>query len=241
MSAQYLATLRRHLTPGAKARVLRAAGLGHQAVALGLETLDLALIHERALSALTSSAIASRTREGMIDRARVFFADAVAPIERTHRTAREIDVRVNQLEQKLRMRTVESCASARRLKRGIQQRRAAEAALKQSTHHRAELLAESRRLQNRLRHLTHEILAAQENGRQKLSRQLRDDIVQLLLAINIRLLTLKQAAGTNTTSLKNEIANTRRLVRQSAHVISGFAQEFVLHHESQVEPVLPNI
>ena len=227
-----LATLHRHLTPGAKAGVLRAAGLGRQAAALGLETLDLARIHERSLMALLLPGSPSRTRKRMINRARGFFAEAVALIERTHRAARETDAHVSQLEQTLRTRTVESCASARQLKRGILQRRAAEAALKQSTQHRAKLLAASRRLQKQLRHLTHKILAAQENDRQRLSRQLQDDIAQLLLAINVRLLALKQAAGTNTTSLKNEIASTQRLVRQSAQTISGFAHEFGLHRES---------
>ena len=33
-------------------------------------------------------------------------------------------------------------------------------------------------------------------------------------------------------SLKNEIANTQRLVRQSAQTINGFAHECGLHHES---------
>lgn len=232
MSAHYRATLRRHLAPGAKARMPRAADLGQQAVALGLETLDLARIHQRAMATLTAAVSAPKAREKMIGRARAFFADAVVPIERTHRAAREADAHLNQLERTLRRRTVESYASARHLKRSIVRRRAAEAALKQSSKHRAELLAESRRLQKQLRDLTHRILVVQEHSRRDLSRQLRDDIGQLLLAINVRLLTLKQAAGINTTRLKNEIARTQRLVRQSARTISRFAHECGLPYES---------
>ena len=221
MSARYQASLRRHLAPGGKTRVPRAADLGHRAVALGLETLDLALIHERALAPLTALVSAPKARERMIDRARTFFADAVVPIERTHRAARETDAHLKQLERTLRRRTAESCVSARHLKRGILQRRAAEAALDRSTKLRAELLAKSRLLQKQLRELTHRILAVQENNRQHLSRQLRNEIAQLLLAINVRLLTLKQAAVINTASLRNEIANTQRLVRHSAQTISA--------------------
>lgn len=232
MSAHYRAALRRHLVPGAKAPARRAAGIGREAVALGLETLDLARIHQRALSALIALAGTSKARERMIGRASVFFADAVVPIERTHRAARESDAHLKQLEQTLRRRTVESCASARNLKRGILRRRAAEAALKQNSKHRAELLAESRRLQKKLRDLTHRILLVQEHSRKHLSGQLRDDIAQLLLAINVRLLTLKQGAGTNSTRLKNEIARAQRLVKQSARTISGFAHECGLPYES---------
>lgn len=168
----------------------------------------------------------------MIERAREFFADALEPIERTHRATRDADLHVHQLEQTLRRRTAESCRSARHLERGILRRRAAEAALKQSTRHRAGLLAESHRLQQQLRDLTHGILATQEKDRQRLSRQLRDDIAQLLLAIGVRLLTLKRAAGTTTRSLRNEITHTERLVKRSAQTIAGFAHEFDFHPES---------
>ena len=45
-----------------------------------------------------------------------------------------------------------------------------------------------------LRRLTHQILSAQEAERKKISHELRDEIAQTLLGINVRLLTLKRAA-----------------------------------------------
>jgi signal transduction histidine kinase len=231
LSEQYLAALHKHLKSSPAASSPPAIRLGRQAVALGLETLDLARIHEQALTTLVAPGGSARTRERTIQRAKTFFAEAVAPIEKTHRAALKADFHFKQLNQTLRQRAVESSDSARHLKQGILQRQAAEAALKQSGRHRAKLLAESRRLQQHSRHLTHEILSAQEAEWHKISHQLHDEIAQILLGINVRLLTLKKAARANTGSLKKEIASTQRLVRQSVRTINQFAYEVGLHHE----------
>ena len=55
-------------------------------------------------------------------------------------------------------------------------------------------LKASLQLQKHLRQLTHRVLVAQEDERLKLSHELRDEIAQTLLGINVRLLLLKQAA-----------------------------------------------
>ena len=89
-------------------------------------------------------------------------------------------------------------ASNRSLKQGIAQRKTVEAALKKSGEHYKALLEESLALQEHLRHLTHQILSAQEEERKKISHDLQDEIAQTLLGINVRLLTLKKAAKGNT-------------------------------------------
>jgi signal transduction histidine kinase len=232
LSEQYLAALRKHLKPGSSAGLQLAAGLGHQALALGLETLDLARIHEQSLQSWMKLSHSSRSRQRVIQRARAFFAEAIAPIEKTHRPAREVDVRLNQLNQTLVRRTLESCVSARNLKRRIVQRQAAEAALKKSTKQRTRLAEESRRLQKYSQLLTREILSAQENQRRKISDQLHNEVAQILLGIHVRLLAIKQAAKANTGNLKNEIASTQKLVKQSVRIIQRFAHECGLHHET---------
>ena len=77
-----------------------------------------------------------------------------------------------------------------------------------------------------MRQLTHQVLAAQENERKKISRELQDEIAQTLLGINVRLLTLKQEARSNTKGLKNEIASTRQLVLKSAKSVRRAARQF---------------
>jgi signal transduction histidine kinase len=231
LSARYLAVLRQYLQPGAPTRLLLAAGLGRQAAAQGLETLDLARIHEQALMTLVSPDGSARTRQRMIERAQRFFAEAIVPIEKTHGAAQQAAALVNQLSQTLRRRTVESTASTRHLEQSIAQRKAAEAALKKSREQRIRLLQESSRLQNRLQYQTREILSAQEEERQKSSHQLHDEIAQTLVAINLRLLTLKTSAKANTENLQKEIAETQRLVQQSVKTMYRLAHELGVDHE----------
>ena len=120
--------LRKHLKQGPQASLQPARGLGRQAVASGLETLDVARIHEQALATLE----ASSSRDGIIKRAGMFFAEAITPIEKTHRAALKANARLDQLNKKLGRRTVDLAASNRSLKQGIAQRKAVEQALKKS-------------------------------------------------------------------------------------------------------------
>jgi signal transduction histidine kinase len=58
-----------------------------------------------------------------------------------------------------------------------------------------------------------------------MSHELQDEIAQTLLGINVRLLTVKRAAGLNDQSLQKEIASTQRMVGQSVQSINRFAHE----------------
>ncbi|MGD0263263.1 MAG: histidine kinase [Verrucomicrobiota bacterium] len=227
LSGRYASALRKHLKQGPQASLQPARGLGRQAVASGLETLDVARIHERALAALE----AAGSKDGIIGRADIFFTETIAPIEQTHRAALKASARLNRLNKMLGRRTVDLAASNRSLQQGIARRKTVEAALKKSGEHYKTLLEESQALQKHLQHLTHRILAAQEDKRKKLSHDLQDEIAQTLLGINVRLLTVKKAAGRSAKSLQKEIASTQRLVDMSVKTIQRFAREYRKHHE----------
>jgi len=218
---RYQTALRRYLTQGVSAGLQPALRLGHQAAALGLETLALASIHEQVLASLVASGGAVKTRERVINRAKSFFAETLVPIEKRHGAAMKANVRVDQLAQALHRRTAESASSTRHLKRNIIKRQKAEAALKKSGADRAKLLRQSDRLHTLLREQTRKILSTQEKERQKTSLQLQDEVAQTLLAIDIGLLALKTAAKVNTRNFSKEIVNTQRLVRQSLKKING--------------------
>lgn len=69
LSRRYQAALQKHIAQGPRVNPQSAEGLGRQALAIGLETLDLARIHEQALIALASPSYSPGTRDGMIKRA----------------------------------------------------------------------------------------------------------------------------------------------------------------------------
>jgi len=222
LSQRYAAALRKHLKQGPRASLQSARGLGRQTVALGLETLELARIHERALATLESS----NGKNGVIKRAEIFFTEAITPIVGTHRVARQSKVVLNRLNEALNHRTLELATTNRQLQRGVLRRKSVEAALKKSGIHYAKQIKDSLQLQESLRRLTHKVLAAQEDERKKISRELQDEIAQTLLGINVRLLALKQEARSNPKGLKNEIASTQRLVAKSARSVRRVARKF---------------
>jgi signal transduction histidine kinase len=222
LSGRYATALRKHLKQGPRANLQPALGLGRRAVVLGLETLDLARIHERAVATLELSG----AKNGFIKRAEIFFSEAITPIVETHRAARQSKIDLNRLNERLSLRTVELAATNRQLQRGIVRRTRVEAALKKSGEHYSKLLKDSLQLQEGLRQLTHQVLAAQEDERKKISIELQDEIAQTLLGINVRLVSLKQEARNNTKGLRNEIASTQRLVTKSAESVRRAAREY---------------
>jgi len=104
-------------------------------------------------------------------------------------------------------------------------RRAVENALRKSGKDHIQLLDQSRRMQEHLRHLTRKILTAQEDERREISRELHDEIAQTLTGINVRLANLRREAVINTKGLKGKIAGTQRLVQKSVKIVHRFARK----------------
>ena len=84
------------------------------------------------------------------------------------------------------------------------------AALRQSTHFHCYL-------RRRCRHIRIVIVPQQDVHLVRTTRR---------NGINVRLISLKREARTNTTGLKNEIASTQRLVIKSAKSVRRVAREF---------------
>jgi signal transduction histidine kinase len=223
----YLAALLRYIGHGPAASVPSAGKLGRQAMALGLETLDLALIHENALLSVVEAAAGddSTSRDRLVKRAGQFFAEAILPLEATHRTAIENNVRLRELNGALDRRTRDLSASNRKLLREIDKRRAVEETLRKSGERSNSLLEESRQMQEQLRLLSRQILSAQEDERKRVSRELHDVIAQMLTGINLRLAMLKTEASANTRGITRKISRTQRLVEKSVDTVHRFARE----------------
>jgi len=188
----------------------------------------MARIQTRALTTLELSKI----KNGQLKRAKRLLPGPLSPIVKKHPTAFKASVRLARLNKTLSRRAADLAASNRSLKRRIIQRKTAEQAFRTTGRHSAKLLRESFHLQRHLRHLVHRVLSAQEAERKKISRELRDEVAQALLGINVRLLTLKKAARGDTANLKKEIANTQRLVEESLQSINRFARELDIHQQA---------
>jgi signal transduction histidine kinase len=222
-SRKYREGLRKYLQRSPDRKLTLA--LGERAMATGLEMLDIARIHEEWLNSETRGSFQGAKLAERIKRANAFFAEVITPIERTHRVAQEAAAQLDQLKEILNKRTAELAASNQQLKKEIGQRASIEAALKKSERHYGKLLKESGRLQEQLRHLSHQILSTQEEERKKISRELHDQIAASLTGINLELNALKSQVTGNNRALRRKIVNTQRLVQNSVEIIHRFARE----------------
>jgi signal transduction histidine kinase len=132
-----------------------------------------------------------------VAREEAFFAEAIAPIEEAHCGAAAARARVAALK-------VELGAS--------------------ECNHR-ELLEGSRLMEKRLRHLSHQLLTAQEEERLRISRDLHDAIGQTLTGINVGLATLKNEAAADSRDLDEAITRAQQLVERSMKTVHQFAWE----------------
>lgn len=219
---RYLAALRHHLRPRSRKASSAARRIGRTAQALGVETLDLARMHERALDVLQGR----RERTGRLAAlASAFFIEASAPIEQTHPAGREVRRQVRGLREALRVRTAALAAARRRLKHEVALRKRVQETRAKGARENRVLLAQSRLMQEQMRDLARRVLLAQEEERKEISRELHDEIAQTLAGINVQLASLKEAAAVNTCGLSRKIAATQRLVGRSVKAIHQFARD----------------
>jgi two-component system sensor histidine kinase DegS len=226
---RYHAALRLNLRqrPSGRLPPRSAGSLGRAAVSLGLDPLDLARVHDRAVAARASPRPLTNGRNGNgpLPQAGVFFLEALTPIEQTHQAAQTAASHAQRLDGVLRERTTALVATRRQMRREIARRKIGERQLVQGAQHYSQLLAQSRRLQDQSRRLAHQILSAQEEERKEISRELHDEVAQILAGINVQLAALKEAAAINSRSLRQRIAQTQRLVEQSVEVVHRYARE----------------
>jgi len=111
----------------------------------------------------------------------------------------------------------------RELKREIVRRKAVEATLKKSERYANRLLVQALGLQKQLQHMAHRILQTQEDERKRISRELHDDIAQVLTAISFHLAVLRKEGASDGKDLKRRIARTQRLVEKSVNIVHEYA------------------
>src|SRR5579871_6788014 len=96
LSRRYQAALRTHLKRGHAASLEPARGLVSEALAAGLQTLELAKLHERILIEEILPRCPPNKHAALIKQAGIFFAVAITPIEKTHRSAQQAAVHLKE-------------------------------------------------------------------------------------------------------------------------------------------------
>ncbi|HAS83000.1 MAG TPA: hypothetical protein DCS43_10105 [Verrucomicrobia bacterium] len=223
----YETALRQYLRLGSEASLRPAQQMGRKALALGMETLELAQIHDQALvSAVDAMPVdIAAFRDRIVQRAGTFFAEAILPMEATHRTVLEANNRLRELNHALSCRTRDLLASNRKLAREVTRREAAQESLRKSEAHTVLLLEQSRLQQEQLRMLSRRALSAQEEERKRISRELHDVIAQMLTGINVQLAILISESAASTRGLSQKISKAQRLVEKSVDLVHNFARE----------------
>ena len=111
------------------------------------------------------------------------------------------------------------------LNREIVRRQTVEHTLKQSEQRQSLLVKQSRHMQGQLRHLSHQILQAQEEERMRISRDLHDEIAQTLVGINVQLAALTKEAAGGPKGLQQKIARAQKMVEKSVEKVHQFARK----------------
>jgi PAS domain S-box-containing protein len=122
-----------------------------------------------------------------------------------------VDITARKVAETAQHRLDVMTASNRKLEQEIIRRKTLEQALKLS--------------EQQLRHLSREILLAQEEERKRISRELHDTVLQTLVSISVHLSTLTPRLADNPASLRRKIAQTQLLVEKSLAMVHRFAVE----------------
>ena len=204
---------------------VNAKELGQRAAKVGMETLDLAKVHEEALIEVVAPIETASVRETLTERADQFFTEAITPIELTHQAALEANEHLKVMVDELMHRTDQLTDSNQELRSEINQRKALEESLRTSEQTSSQLLKKSCALQEELRLLSRRLFSVQEEERKRISRELHDLIAQTLTGINLQLMALKSKSSSDTGKLQEKIEHTQWLVEESVDMVHQFARD----------------
>jgi two-component system sensor histidine kinase DegS len=218
----YRLALVAYVARGGEAELQQAYELGRRALENGLGVLDLMRLHQEALTKPGLPCTANGPKETKaID---LFLMEALGPFEVAHRGFRETCERLRGLNAELEQRNGELASANERLKREVSERKQAEAALRESREHYIKLFNEARAMEENLRQLSNKVLTAQEEERKLVSRELHEEIGQVLTAANVAVALLRKHAA-NDQELRRKVDEAQQLLEECMEMVNRFARE----------------
>ncbi len=224
-SAAYGSTLHRHLQRPRETSLQEAYELGRQAIGQGLGVLDMARIHQQALTLCFSPSVHTAEEERALKAVETFFLEALSPFEAAHRGFRQANLRLRQLNVALAGRNTQLAAMNRRLGNEVNERKRTEKALRKSESHYRQLFQQARQMQQSLQRLSRQLLHAQEEERKRISRELHDEVGQALTALGTSLALLQGNGAADPERFKERLADTQALLVQAMETAHHFARE----------------
>jgi signal transduction histidine kinase len=109
-------------------------------------------------------------------------------------------------------------ASNLKLETEISRRRAVEKVLVKSERHQ-------KQLRERAKRLAHQVLHSQEEERLRISRELHDQVVQVLIGINVQLVNLAREKGTRGPRFQEQLTVAQQLVESSVETVHRFSRD----------------
>ncbi len=224
-TTQYVTALRSYLAGGGEAILHQAYDLARQAMAEGCGVLDLAKIHHQALVTVVLPVLSASGKSRTLKKAEVFLLEILSPFEVTHRGFRETNLKLHELIQTLEQRHAELADANRELQSEIVERKRTEAALRESEEHFRQLFTEAKRMHENLQNLSRRVLHVQEEERKRISRELHDEVGQVLTAISVNLAMLKKDSDVTRNGRDEKLADTQALLEQMIETVHRFARE----------------
>jgi len=174
-----------------------------------------------------------RSWEGRLLRAgaRSFWADIhavstdVAQVDECRCQIAVMDVSALKRAEAAQQRVIALALANEEANREIARRKAMEASLRKSEQVQRALLLASRTLHAQRRHLARQVLLAQEEERRKISRELHDEIAQVLTGITVHLSALNGKEAMVPREFRRRLALAQRLAGKSIEVVRRYARE----------------
>ena len=220
----YRGALRDYLVHPDDATLRQAYELGRAALDGGLGDCDVIRLHHQAL---TDGALPDDEPAAAVHFApalATFLLEALAPFEAAQRNSRSARERLEQSNRVLTERNAVLASNNAQLgeERGLHQE--TEVALRQNQDRYLQLFQQARAMEEDLRELSAQVLAAQEAERKRVSGELHDEVSQALTAVMVAIAMLKKRAGPDPEFARN-VAAVEHLLAQSMETVRRVALE----------------